>query len=127
MLTAIAARISLRTFANESPRAAMHAALCRCGASKNKPFCDGLHNEIKFQATGEPASKPDIKAFTVRDGSLAIDPHIDGPLVVTGNLELCCGTGRTFDKKTSVALCRCSGSQNKPYCDGSHRSNGFKS
>ncbi len=105
----------------------MRAVLCRCSASKNKPFCDGMHNEIKFQATGEPASKPDIKELEVRDGPLAVDPQIDGPLLVTGNLELCCGTGRTFDKKTSVALCRCGSSQNKPYCDGSHRSNGFKS
>lgn len=25
-------------------------ALCRCGASKNKPFCDGAHNGCGFQA-----------------------------------------------------------------------------
>lgn len=26
-----------------------NTAFCRCGASKNKPFCDGAHNEIGFQ------------------------------------------------------------------------------
>jgi hypothetical protein len=24
-------------------------AFCRCGASKNKPFCDGAHNKIEFK------------------------------------------------------------------------------
>ncbi|MDQ1746707.1 MAG: hypothetical protein QOD07_970 [Frankiaceae bacterium] len=30
------------------------AALCRCGESKNKPFCDNSHLESGFQAPGTP-------------------------------------------------------------------------
>lgn len=82
---------------------------------------------VKFQATGEPPSKPGIEPLAVRGGALNVDPEINGPLVVSGNLEMCCGTGRTFDKVTSVRLCRCGGSKNKPYCDNSHRTNGFTS
>ncbi len=102
------------------------ATLCRCGASKNKPFCDGSHHEVKFEASGEPPTgKADMLA--VRDGPLAIDPQTDGPLQVRGNLEITSGTGRVVARTVQTRLCRCGGSANKPFCDGTHTRIGFKS
>jgi CDGSH-type Zn-finger protein/uncharacterized Fe-S cluster protein YjdI len=102
------------------------ATLCRCGASKNKPFCDQSHKEIGFAATGEPPSgKTDMLAE--RDGALAIDPERDGPLKVRGNLEIISGTGRVVARVQSARLCRCGHSGNKPFCDGTHAKVGFRS
>lgn len=102
------------------------ATLCRCGASKNKPFCDGSHHDAGFSASGEPPTgKADMLA--VRDGPLAIDPQVDGPLQVRGNLEITSGTGRVVARVTVARLCRCGHSNNKPFCDNSHVRVGFKS
>ncbi len=102
------------------------ATLCRCGASKNKPFCDGSHHEVGFSATGEPPSgKTDM--LPVRNGQLAIEPEVNGPLAVRGNLEITSGTGRVVARVMTARLCRCGGSSNKPFCDGTHAKIGFKS
>jgi len=102
------------------------ATLCRCGASKNKPFCDGSHAGVNFVATGEPTSA-DSQALAERAGKIMITPLKDGPLHLKGNLEICSGTGKTINRTQETWLCRCGASQNKPYCDGTHRKIGFQS
>ena len=106
--------------------AGFRATLCRCGASKNKPYCDGSHHEIGFTASGEPATGK-TEMLAARGGVLAIEPQLNGPLCVRGNLEILSGTGRAVARTTSTYLCRCGGSANKPFCDGTHKKIGFKS
>ena len=163
-------------------------ALCRCGGSKNKPFCDGTHSKNGFtddqaddrtpdkredfagdgvtvhdnrgicahagrctdglpsvfrlrkepfiDATAAPADKIAEVIRTCPSGALShsIDgvEHRDqdqppgvvvvpgGPYAVRGGgqvegVELAEGASREH-----FTLCRCGGSKNKPFCDGSH-------
>jgi CDGSH-type Zn-finger protein/uncharacterized Fe-S cluster protein YjdI len=105
---------------------AYRATLCRCGASKNKPYCDGSHHGVGFTASGEPrTTEGDL--LEVRNGPLVIEPETDGPLHVRGNLEITSGTGRVVARVTQARLCRCGASTTKPFCDSSHQRIGFKS
>lgn len=101
------------------------ATLCRCGASKRKPYCDNSHRDLGFVASGEPETRQS-DPLAARDGMLEINPAKNGPLVVMGNLEICSGTGRTIDRVKKAALCRCGGSRTKPFCDGTHVRIGFQ-
>jgi CDGSH-type Zn-finger protein/uncharacterized Fe-S cluster protein YjdI len=103
------------------------ATLCRCGASKNKPYCDGSHHDIHFEASGEPVTGDKTEMLAVRDGPVDIAPQTDGPLMVRGNIEIISGAGRMVARLTAARFCRCGHSQNKPFCDGSHVKAGFRS
>ncbi len=167
-------------------------ALCRCGNSSKKPFCDGTHARIGFDGarlTTEPmdASQPyrgeritihDNRAICAHSGvctdnlpgvfRLGKEPWIDadgadaeaiiaivkrcpsgalsysidgspqsavpqerlitasknGPYFVSGHVELK-ADGAKPHFADHYALCRCGGSKNKPFCDGTHWAIGF--
>ncbi|MGH9897779.1 MAG: CDGSH iron-sulfur domain-containing protein [Pyrinomonadaceae bacterium] len=168
-------------------------ALCRCGGSKNKPFCDGTHAKIGFSSAKLEGRVPDQRedyeaekitihdnrgicahagrctdglpsvfrlkqepwidpqgapaeeiietirkcpsgalSYTVdgaehrdREGTAAIFVSPNGPYVVTGGPQLL-DTPRGEGASTEhFTLCRCGGSKNKPFCDGSHWYNSF--
>ncbi len=170
------------------------AALCRCGRSDNKPFCDGTHKKVGFSAeriTDGSANKQDHyqgKKITINDNrgvcahaarctdnlkpvfKYGEEPWIDpdgaeadaiintvkqcpsgalsytvdgvehasfdrepgiaiaknGPYLVAGGVELKDAVaGQTPQTAEHYTLCRCGGSKNKPFCDGTHW-NGFK-
>ena len=53
----------------------------------------------------------------------------NGPLRLEGEFTICDGAGREFGLggRTAISLCRCGHSENKPFCDGSHKRVGFQS
>jgi CDGSH-type Zn-finger protein len=60
--------------------------------------------------------------------STKITVRNDGPFRVEGEIELVDAEGRPYGLggRTTITLCRCGHSANKPLCDGSHRAAGFQ-
>jgi CDGSH-type Zn-finger protein/uncharacterized Fe-S cluster protein YjdI len=117
--------LAIENAPDDAPGLKYRAALCRCGKSKNKPFCDNSHEGANFKdfgAIGETG-----EGFDGRGGELAVTPAKDGPLLVNGKLTLISGSGRVAWQGEQTALCRCGESANKPFCDGAHKKAGFKS
>ena len=163
--------------------------LCRCGASRKKPFCDGSHTRIGFVGDRDPgrakgetneyagreitivdntdvccrdrsciaglpqvfetcdpnAASPEDIIKTIRkcpSGALTYkmggihcqdfgrEPGIvvtkNGPLKVVGGIRLNDETGARPACEEHYTLCRCGGSKNKPFCDGTHADIGFR-
>ncbi len=100
-------------------------AICRCGASKNKPFCDNAHQKINFEADGQVKDNQAETRDMAIDGRLKLIGVSNGPLLLQGNFEIHSDDGASIFRGTKAALCRCGASQNKPFCDGAHRAINF--
>ena len=99
-------------------------ALCRCGYSKNKPFCDSSH-----KTEGEPASQSfsdqceeDITGIS---GDLIITVKTNAMYSIKGPVTIFSRDGLSKTTRTKAALCRCGKSKNKPFCDAQHKKCGF--
>lgn len=172
-------------------------ALCRCGGSSSKPFCDGTHakNDFNGKEVADRGSISERRTTDEGDGitiyddrtvcshsgrctdNLAsvfklgeepwIDPHgdkaeaianvvktcpsgalsyaladsgkpveeereqsvqvlKDGPYAVMGGVRVESPDGSSYETRQRFTLCRCGGSKNKPFCDGTHWHIGFK-
>jgi CDGSH-type Zn-finger protein len=58
---------------------------------------------------------------------ITINPKPNGPLHVTGAIGLSNSRGEVVATESQFWLCRCGGSGNKPFCDGTHKRKGFSS
>ncbi|WP_416840032.1 CDGSH iron-sulfur domain-containing protein [Haloferax sp. DFSO52] len=98
-------------------------ALCRCGASENKPLCDNSHLLVDFEA---PGSVSEVHEGGDTESSvLTVTPTRNGPLHAEGAFEIVGQDDGSWSSGDDEWLCRCGGSQNKPFCDNTHKKIGF--
>jgi len=97
--------------------------LCRCGNSKDKPFCDSSHIAAGF---------PDDGVFIAKGGEAPAAPAPlrivavpNGPLILQGPVTIYGADGALGFAGEKCRLCRCGSSLDKPFCDSSHRKIGF--
>ena len=195
----------LKNYKGEPLSTTVGIALCRCGKSNRKPFCDGTHSIIGFSSQNVNLNENDTNKLTIKnkrrdyvgkeitihdnrkicshakecvnnlpsvfklgskpwidsDGSKmqdiistvrkcpsgALSYSIDGieyrdpkeqrdpiltvlkngPYYITGGIDLI-GENIEFGEgasKEHYTLCRCGASENKPFCDGTHRTINF--
>ena len=102
------------------------AALCRCGASQNKPFCDNSHAQAAFQDAATWRHEVEARNDSAVTQSLNLTPTENGSLKVEGEAAIYNAEGALIFYGKKAFLCRCGASQNKPFCDGSHARVGFR-
>jgi CDGSH-type Zn-finger protein/truncated hemoglobin YjbI/ferredoxin len=82
---------TLRNWLGELLPTRPQMALCRCGESANKPFCDGTHARIGFTAQKDPKRVPDRR-----------DTYVGTAITVLDNRGICAHSGFCTDRLASV-------------------------
>ena len=101
--------------------------LCRCGMTRNQPFCDNSHLRRNWKSG--PTNEPDYDWPEPREGAAdaptKVVPKSDASLDLRGHLQIYHSDGKAIGEFGRVLLCRCGQSSNKPFCDSSHEEAGF--
>ena len=101
-------------------------ALCRCGASRIKPFCDNAHISCDFGAGGMQREHPPAPAVPGQVAPrLVIEVEANGPYHVQGDVDIYTAHDRRIAHTNETWLCRCGASDDKPYCDSTHHDIAF--
>ena len=100
------------------------AWLCRCGASKDKPWCDGSHKACDFEDAAV-INDEKTEALETERGPLTISVRENAMLIIKGPVTIKSQDGATHTTRNRGALCRCGHSANKPFCDATHKQCGF--
>jgi len=73
--------------------------------------------ELKKEPAGEEMVPTEVIEIKIME---------NGPALVKGNFRLVKASGERIQTTGQIALCRCGHSRNKPFCDGSHHTSGFR-
>ncbi len=124
----VAGPLRVRMPGEDDARAESRVALCRCGQSTNKPFCDNAHQDAAFEASGPIDTDRAISADVEGDGApdVTVTPHENGPFHFGGVVEMSGDGHQGRARFLEPWLCRCGASKNKPFCDGSHKEIAFE-
>lgn len=74
---------------------------------------------LRYELPGGPSE-------AAADGPVVIRASRDGALYVNGEVRVVTDDDREVSSGPRLALCRCGASRNQPFCDGSHRTAGFR-
>ena len=85
---------------------------------------------MKGGATGspqEPAASPGAASPAGERVPITVKLLEDGPLLFDGIVRALAEDGAVIERSGKVSPCRCGGTGNQPFCDGSHKRVGFRS
>jgi uncharacterized Fe-S cluster protein YjdI len=91
---------------------------------------EAIKNQVKACPSGAlqwiEKSENQEKAKETENELVHVAPSPNGPLLVKGEIMIIHQDGKREVREKQTAFCRCGASENKPFCDGSHKKIGFE-